>query len=133
MSWNKYNLFNSLQYTVDRKTDDNSIYTKHLYAQRQMAKRMTRKYHGQGLRERIFTKQLYTSKFNVVAGGSADKEVLLWAGFYMNVERRLDTVIFRSLFASSIEQARQLIKHGHVDVNGMKVLRLTFSPLNTSS
>jgi ribosomal protein S4 len=132
MSWNKYNLYNSLNRKVDSDTSDASIFKKHLYAQRQLAKRMTRKYHGQGLRERIFTKQLYTSKFNVVAGGNSQEELLLWAGFYMNVERRLDTVIFRSLFASSIEQARQLIKHGHVDVNGMKVIQTTFSQLKTT-
>jgi ribosomal protein S4 len=40
--------------------------------------------------------------------------------FWMN-ERRLDTAIFRSLFASSLRQARQMVVHGHVKVNGKKV------------
>jgi ribosomal protein S4 len=84
------------------------------------AKRITRKYHGQGLSERTFMKQLYTSKFNVVTGGSGTNR-LLWGGFYQMVERRLDTVIFRSLFATSIQQARQMVRHGHVEVNGRKV------------
>jgi ribosomal protein S4 len=36
-------------------------------------------------------------------------------------ERRLDTAIFRALFASSARQARQFVVHGFVKVNGKKV------------
>lgn len=37
------------------------------------------------------------------------------------LERRLDTAIFRALFASSTRQARQFVVHGAVRVNGQKV------------
>jgi small subunit ribosomal protein S4 len=37
------------------------------------------------------------------------------------LERRLDNVAFRLGFASSRRQARQLVRHGHVEVNGRKV------------
>lgn len=37
------------------------------------------------------------------------------------LEKRLDTAIWRALFASSTKQARQLVVHGHVKVNGQKV------------
>jgi len=37
------------------------------------------------------------------------------------LERRLDNVIFRMGFASSRMQARQLVQHGHVKVNGRVV------------
>ena len=37
------------------------------------------------------------------------------------LERRLDSAIFRSLFASSARQARQMVVHGAVKVNGKKV------------
>ena len=37
------------------------------------------------------------------------------------VERRLDNVVFRLGFAQSRRQARQLVRHGHVTVNGKKV------------
>lgn len=40
---------------------------------------------------------------------------------YYPTERRLDTAIFRSLFASSVRQARQFVVHGLVKVNGKKV------------
>jgi ribosomal protein S4 len=95
-----------------------------VFAKHQLAKRITRKYHGQGLTERIFKTQLYSPQFNVVAGGHKDGKRLIWGGLFRGVERRLDIVIFRSLFASSIQQARQLVVHGHVEVNGKIVFQL---------
>ena len=37
------------------------------------------------------------------------------------LERRLDAVIYRAKFATTIFSARQLINHGNVSVNGKKV------------
>lgn len=37
------------------------------------------------------------------------------------LERRLDNVVFRACFASSRKEARQIVKHGHILVNGRKV------------
>jgi small subunit ribosomal protein S4 len=37
------------------------------------------------------------------------------------LERRLQTVVFRQGLAKTIKQARQLIVHGHVEVDGRKV------------
>jgi len=37
------------------------------------------------------------------------------------LERRLDTVIYRAKFATTVFSARQLINHGHFKVNGKKV------------
>lgn len=37
------------------------------------------------------------------------------------LERRLDTAVFRAMFASSVRQARQFVIHGAVKVNGKKV------------
>jgi small subunit ribosomal protein S4 len=37
------------------------------------------------------------------------------------LERRLDNVVYRLGFGSSRTQARQLVRHGHVRVNGVKV------------
>jgi small subunit ribosomal protein S4 len=36
-------------------------------------------------------------------------------------ERRLDNVVFRLLFASSRREARQMVGHGHITVDGKKV------------
>jgi len=37
------------------------------------------------------------------------------------LERRLDSLCYRMGFASSIRQARQMVTHGHLTVNGKKV------------
>ncbi|MFI0370287.1 30S ribosomal protein S4 [Actinomadura sp. 1N219] len=37
------------------------------------------------------------------------------------LERRLDNVVYRAGFAKSRDMARQLIRHGHIRVNGSKV------------
>ena len=37
------------------------------------------------------------------------------------LERRLDTVVYRAKFATTVFSARQLINHGHIRVNGKKV------------
>ena len=44
---------------------------------------------------------------------------------YHPTERRLDTAIYRALFASSAKQARQFVVHGSVKVNGKSVGRIT--------
>jgi len=40
--------------------------------------------------------------------------------FLRLLEMRLDNVVFRLGFATSRQQARQLVNHGHFDVNGVK-------------
>ena len=37
------------------------------------------------------------------------------------LERRLDNVVYRSGFTTSRRQARQIVNHGHILVNGRKV------------
>jgi ribosomal protein S4 len=55
---------------------------------------------------------------------------------YFPTERRLDTAVWRALFASSARQARQFVVHGSVKVNGKKVVtllcRLSTSQANIS-
>ena len=38
-----------------------------------------------------------------------------------NLERRLDSVIYRMGFGTSRPQSRQVVRHGHIQVNGRKV------------
>jgi small subunit ribosomal protein S4 len=37
------------------------------------------------------------------------------------LERRLDNIVFRAGFARSIPEARQLVNHGHIEVDGERV------------
>lgn len=39
---------------------------------------------------------------------------------FINLEKRLDNVVLRSGFATTRRQARQLVSHGHIKVNGVK-------------
>ncbi|KAL7915683.1 putative 30S ribosomal subunit S4 [Trichoderma velutinum] len=45
---------------------------------------------------------------------------------YAPLERRLDTAVFRALFASSVRQARQFVIHGAVTVNGKKMVHPSY-------
>lgn len=42
------------------------------------------------------------------------------ANFFVLLERRLDNVVYRLGWAQSRAQARQLVSHGHITVNGRK-------------
>lgn len=46
---------------------------------------------------------------------------------FILLERRLDTVVYRMRFATSRAQARQLVLHGHISVNGKRVNVPSFS------
>jgi small subunit ribosomal protein S4 len=45
------------------------------------------------------------------------------------LESRLDNLVFRMGFASSRRQARQLVRHGHIQVNGRRVNRPSYAVL----
>ncbi|KAJ2707900.1 hypothetical protein H4R19_004858 [Coemansia spiralis] len=83
------------------------------------AKRDTRGYHDAGITERqwlrMFDAQLPTLniKFNAQPGHPNTAALM-----YACMERRLDFIVFRSHFASSIWMARHIIAHGKVKVNG---------------
>ena len=65
-----------------------------------------------GILERQFRKYFQTASRSKGVTGSKLLELL---------ERRLDNVVFRSCFASSRPEARQIVMHGHVLVNNRKV------------
>jgi small subunit ribosomal protein S4 len=65
-----------------------------------------------GLNERQFRK-LY-DEANRATGVTGEKMLEF-------LERRLDNVVYRSGWAATRPQARQLVGHGHIDVNGKRV------------
>jgi small subunit ribosomal protein S4 len=66
-----------------------------------------------GLRERQFANYLKEAQ---ARGGGNIKTYL-----YELLESRLDNVVFRMGFADSRSQARQLVSHGHIMVNGKRI------------
>ena len=75
------------------------------------AKQKLKSYYG-NINERQF-RNLY-KKAIMKKGDTAENLIGL-------LERRLDAVVYRSKFTTTIFSARQLINHGHVKVNGKKV------------
>lgn len=65
-----------------------------------------------GLREKNLSRLVKEARKSDVASGGKLAELL---------ERRLDNVVFRSGFARSIPAARQIVSHGHIQVNGKRV------------
>jgi len=80
--------------------------------------------YGLQLREKQKTKRMYFAQegqfrnyFEKAARGKGvTGEILL-----QQLERRLDNVVYRLGFGISRRQARQLVRHGHIQVDGRKV------------
>jgi small subunit ribosomal protein S4 len=76
------------------------------------------------LREKQKARRIYgvrEEKFrNYFEQSDASKEITGQA-LLKTLERRLDNVLYRSGLAESRDQARQLINHGHIEVNGRSV------------
>jgi small subunit ribosomal protein S4 len=81
-----------------------------LYSGRMREKQKTKRVYG--VREEQFRRYV-----------TAAKRVKGVTGTYLMqlLERRLDTILYRAGLASSHDQARQLINHGHIWVNGRRV------------
>jgi small subunit ribosomal protein S4 len=80
------------------------------YALRLMEKQKLRFHYG------VSEKQLrkYVAKAFQSKGNSG-------LNLLVSLERRLDNAVFRAGFAPTIPAARQMVRHGHVTVNGRKV------------
>ena len=80
--------------------------------------------YGVQLREKQKVKRIYRvleKQFSNYFSKADKKKGITGEMLLMSLERRLDNVVCRLGFASSRDQARQLVTHGHVLVNGKKV------------
>jgi small subunit ribosomal protein S4 len=80
--------------------------------------------YGLQLREKQKTKRIYFTQegqFRNYFERAARRRGVTGAMLLQQLERRLDNVVYRLGFAMSRRQARQLVRHGHVAVNGRKV------------
>lgn len=80
------------------------------YGLQMRAKQMTRRYYG--VLESQFRK--YYAMAERKQGKTGEEMLIL-------LERRLDNVVYRLGWASSRPEARQLVTHGHISVNGKRV------------
>ncbi|KAF9787989.1 hypothetical protein BJ322DRAFT_1046351 [Thelephora terrestris] len=124
--------------------------TKTLFQQRWAAKQLVRAYHGDYINEKSFKRWYLPANLPDVRPASSAKDDLLlltkWANktsavekeikrreeeaskglapvgslMFSEVERRIDVVIFRSCLAHSVYEARRMVVHGNVLLNGRK-------------
>ncbi|KND04176.1 mitochondrial 37S ribosomal protein NAM9 [Spizellomyces punctatus DAOM BR117] len=115
MSWNKYNL-----YALATRNAPEDLTRKSVFQQKWTAKRELRAYHVPNITERQLIQRHWSARLPLQQMTQAEKDRLppVQALAFAETERRLDVVVFRSHFASSIWQARSFVIQGHVKVNG---------------
>lgn len=123
--------------------------TKTLFQQRWAAKQLVRAYHGDYINEKTFKRWYLPANLPDVRSTSGKDDLLSltkWANrmysvereikrreeeaskglapvgslMFSEVERRIDVVIFRSCLAHSVYEARRMVVHGNVLLNGRK-------------
>jgi small subunit ribosomal protein S4 len=80
--------------------------------------------YGLQLREKQKVKRMYgvlENQFRTYFEKAARQKGVTGEHLLAQLERRLDNVVVRLGFASTHNQARQLVRHGHIHVNGKKV------------
>jgi small subunit ribosomal protein S4 len=80
--------------------------------------------YGLQLREKQKAKRIYFTQegqFRNYFENAVRSKGVTDAKLLESLERRLDNVVFRMGFGISRRQARQLVRHGHIQVNGKKV------------
>jgi len=80
--------------------------------------------YGIQLREKQKTKRIYgllETQFRNGFEKAAHAKGITGENMLSALERRLDSVIYRMGFGTSRAQSRQVVRHGHVQVNGRKV------------
>jgi small subunit ribosomal protein S4 len=86
--------------------------------------------YGLQLREKQKVKRIYgvmERQFRRYFGIAAKTKGVTGKVLLQLLERRLDNVLFRLMFATSHTQARQIVRHGSVYVNGKRVNIPSFS------
>lgn len=138
MSWSPHNLYNLIsRSTVPPNVSQISFKQVSLtmFQQRWRSKRFLRGYHGDWIGERRFRRwYLPTSvprlgmqsqslaSSSTERGMSEQERMPVITLFLRDVERRLDTVVHRCCFARSAREARALIVHGKVKLNGIQTI-----------
>jgi small subunit ribosomal protein S4 len=80
--------------------------------------------YGVQLREKQKLRRLYgmqEKQFHLFFERALRMPGITGENLFVLLERRLDNVVYRLRFASSRSQARQIVLHGHIQVNGKRV------------
>lgn len=80
--------------------------------------------YGLQLREKQKVRRIYgvlESQFRITFEKASRAKGITGENLLGMLERRLDNVVFRMGLAASRSQARQIVRHGHINVNGRKM------------
>src|SRR5207302_4420158 len=80
--------------------------------------------YGLQLREKQKVRRVYgvlERQFRGAFEKAAHQKGITGENLLSGLERRLDSVIYRMGFGTSRAQSRQIVRHGHIQVNGRKV------------
>lgn len=130
MSWHPANLFALNERTFGQRSNE-TVFTasnRTVYWQRFRSKALLRGYHGDWIQEKRFKRHWLPANLPRVQrrklGHQHQAEAeptpvtsMMWA----ELERRLDVAVFRACFADSVYEARRMVIHGSVKLNGQKV------------
>jgi small subunit ribosomal protein S4 len=110
----------------DRCYTDKCAFERRSYAPGQHGQKRSGKYSDYRiqLREKQKVKRIYgllEKQFRLAYERAEKQKGMTGTNLLVNLERRLDNVVFRAGFAPSRIQARQLVRHGHITVDGQKV------------
>lgn len=144
-SWSAANLYNVFQRAYGPPTADTKFTKSSLtmFQQKWKAKQLVRAYHGDWIPETKFKRHYLpdglppivadtTASARVPSTSSSragrdrdaavpSNKVPLASMMFAELEKRLDTVVFRCCFADSVYRARMMVVHGKVKLNGRKV------------
>jgi len=109
----------------DRCFKEKCAFERRGYAPGQHGRRRTKvQNYGIQLREKQKVKRMYgvlERQFRGYFVRAARAKGITGTNLLQTLERRLDNVVYRLGFASSRSMARQLVSHGHIQVNGRKM------------
>lgn len=80
--------------------------------------------YGLQLREKQKVRRIYgvlESQFRITFEKASRAKGITGENLLSMLERRLDSVVYRMGLANSRSQARQVVRHGHIQVNGRKM------------
>ena len=80
--------------------------------------------YGLQLREKQKVRRIYgvlESQFRITFDKASRAKGITGENLLSMLERRLDSVVYRMGLANSRSQARQVVRHGHIQVNGRKM------------
>lgn len=80
------------------------------YGEQLLEKQKLKAYYG------VLEKQFRRVVFDALKSRQKSEDILI-----QNLERRLDNMVYRLGFGSSLRQARQMVNHGHILVNGARI------------